>query len=452
MPTTPRHQLTKLQPGLGFTTRRSLELLPVAPIRLTCTMEALLASLAGGSNRDDELRSFKPSMKQVVERLEESIEKITKPTGEPTVEDEDEKTTTDESANGFDVSGNLTDLAPKYVEIAVAPDESSTEAALTASGEVNMQPNDDDIGVAQANPSVKAQVVEGPSSIIVVKMPTKEPVELATTLDDATAVDDADGNLLVSDTNKVAANADVGDIGAVQAARAADSPVAAEQTPCSYGMDTAAGEPEEIDICTVESSGSPVSAIASAVIAKSNNQEASNAQPVHARAAESSAVVKSSATGIEVVAVKQGTPGSPEMALQVSPELMKKDFASPSDYTSSTTPRPKKRTARSPSAGRSGKTIRPIGTLKSAQASGGKSIVEDFPNEPLGGGRAWSPGWIRRIVPRGNGATRKSDKFWFTPVKKLKLRSIKQVEIFMDLISEFDGDEEMTLEAMGGTI
>mmetsp|Transcript_29197 Transcript_29197/g.41324 ORF Transcript_29197/g.41324 Transcript_29197/m.41324 type:complete len:239 (+) Transcript_29197:1841-2557(+) len=52
------------------------------------------------------------------------------------------------------------------------------------------------------------------------------------------------------------------------------------------------------------------------------------------------------------------------------------------------------------------------------------------PDEPLEGG--WPAGWTKRIFQRASGATKGStDRYWYTPVLKKKLRSMAEVKRFI---------------------
>jgi hypothetical protein len=60
------------------------------------------------------------------------------------------------------------------------------------------------------------------------------------------------------------------------------------------------------------------------------------------------------------------------------------------------------------------------------------------PDEPIEGG--WPAGWTKIIVPRKSGA-KAPDKYWYSPIEKLKFRSMVEVERFMAALATCNGDE-----------
>ena len=69
------------------------------------------------------------------------------------------------------------------------------------------------------------------------------------------------------------------------------------------------------------------------------------------------------------------------------------------------------------------------------------------PDDVLEGG--WPDGWIKRVYKRGGGGggsiktAGTTDKYWYTPSKSYKLRSMVQVKKFVKALERFDGDEEL---------
>jgi hypothetical protein len=60
------------------------------------------------------------------------------------------------------------------------------------------------------------------------------------------------------------------------------------------------------------------------------------------------------------------------------------------------------------------------------------------PDEPIEGG--WPAGWTKIIVPRKSGA-KTPDKYWYSPIKQLKFRSLVEVKRFMAALATCNGDE-----------
>lgn len=86
-------------------------------------------------------------------------------------------------------------------------------------------------------------------------------------------------------------------------------------------------------------------------------------------------------------------------------------------------------------------------TLTTVQAS--RPVPVEDPDENIG--RPWPPGWKRRFVPRIASVSRQGgDKYWYTPKIGFEIRSIKQVKLFLELLEKHDGDEQKTMQAMGG--
>ena len=54
----------------------------------------------------------------------------------------------------------------------------------------------------------------------------------------------------------------------------------------------------------------------------------------------------------------------------------------------------------------------------------------------------WPEGWWKIVVQRTSGATKgQTDKYWYTPIQKYKLRSIKEVQRFIKALEYTQGDE-----------
>jgi hypothetical protein len=63
------------------------------------------------------------------------------------------------------------------------------------------------------------------------------------------------------------------------------------------------------------------------------------------------------------------------------------------------------------------------------------------PDEPLEGG--WPDGWLKRIFQRASGATKGStDRYWYSPKKNKKFRSMVEIKRFMAALEEYGGDED----------
>jgi hypothetical protein len=65
------------------------------------------------------------------------------------------------------------------------------------------------------------------------------------------------------------------------------------------------------------------------------------------------------------------------------------------------------------------------------------------PDENLRFGLKWPPGWMRAMSKRRSGATiGKVDKYYFSPLNKFKLRSLREVEVFIQAQQEETGGDE----------
>eukprot|EP00536_Pseudo-nitzschia_multiseries_P003733 jgi/Psemu1/252945/estExt_Genewise1Plus.C_580111 len=65
---------------------------------------------------------------------------------------------------------------------------------------------------------------------------------------------------------------------------------------------------------------------------------------------------------------------------------------------------------------------------------------EGSPDEKIDGG--WPTGWVKRLYARKTGATKgATDRYWYSPKEKIKLRSLVQVKKFMRALEDTNGDE-----------
>jgi Methyl-CpG binding domain len=69
-----------------------------------------------------------------------------------------------------------------------------------------------------------------------------------------------------------------------------------------------------------------------------------------------------------------------------------------------------------------------------------KMIFEGPPDEHINGG--WPEGWMKRTFERKGGATKgQTDRYWYTPKNKYKLRSMAEVARFISALEQRNGDE-----------
>ena len=74
-------------------------------------------------------------------------------------------------------------------------------------------------------------------------------------------------------------------------------------------------------------------------------------------------------------------------------------------------------------------------------------IYSGPPDEELEGG--WPSGWVKMVFRRTKSGI--FDRYYFTPEKKFKLRSLKKVKQFIDILAtRAKGDEEKALAMIGG--
>ena len=75
-------------------------------------------------------------------------------------------------------------------------------------------------------------------------------------------------------------------------------------------------------------------------------------------------------------------------------------------------------------------------------------VWEGLPNEVLEKGD-WPKGWIKQVYQRKNGASMgRKDKYWISPIHKLKFRSMVQVKEFLAMLKNNNGNELKAKQAM----
>lgn len=88
--------------------------------------------------------------------------------------------------------------------------------------------------------------------------------------------------------------------------------------------------------------------------------------------------------------------------------------------------------AKSPGRGRTTQSKAPAESVPSAAKA--KMLSEGPPTESLEGG--WPEGWVKRVYERASGATKGStDKYWYSPINGIKLRSIVEGKILTVILS-----------------
>ncbi|CAJ1955197.1 unnamed protein product [Cylindrotheca closterium] len=93
---------------------------------------------------------------------------------------------------------------------------------------------------------------------------------------------------------------------------------------------------------------------------------------------------------------------------------------------------------KSPGRGRATQSKSPA--QKGPSVTKAKMLSEGPPTEDLEGG--WPEGWVKRVFERASGATKGStDKYWYSPINGIKLRSIMEVRRFMKALEMKKGDE-----------
>mmetsp|Transcript_26402 Transcript_26402/g.56606 ORF Transcript_26402/g.56606 Transcript_26402/m.56606 type:complete len:360 (+) Transcript_26402:32-1111(+) len=102
-----------------------------------------------------------------------------------------------------------------------------------------------------------------------------------------------------------------------------------------------------------------------------------------------------------------------------------------------------------------GKNVRAKGTPpkkgKNVKAKVGRKealpIWTGPPDEKLEGG--WPSGWVKKVFSRKNGASKGStDRYWYSPNDKIKLRSMVQVTKFLKALEKTKGDEKEAKKIM----
>mmetsp|Transcript_33336 Transcript_33336/g.78678 ORF Transcript_33336/g.78678 Transcript_33336/m.78678 type:complete len:346 (-) Transcript_33336:285-1322(-) len=74
-------------------------------------------------------------------------------------------------------------------------------------------------------------------------------------------------------------------------------------------------------------------------------------------------------------------------------------------------------------------------------------VWEGIPDEDIDGG--WPEGWVKRLYARKTGATKgATDRYWYSPKEKIRLRSMVQVKKFMRALEDTKGDESKAKEIM----
>jgi hypothetical protein len=57
--------------------------------------------------------------------------------------------------------------------------------------------------------------------------------------------------------------------------------------------------------------------------------------------------------------------------------------------------------------------------------------------------------WVKKVFARKNGASKgATDRYWYSPKQKFKLRSMVQVRKFLKALAETKGDEKRAKEMM----
>lgn len=83
---------------------------------------------------------------------------------------------------------------------------------------------------------------------------------------------------------------------------------------------------------------------------------------------------------------------------------------------------------------------------KSDSAAGRAKATEVWsgvPDEKLPGYDAWPEGWIKRLFERGSGESKgHTDRYWYSPVKQYKFRSMVEISRFFAAMEKTNHDEE----------
>jgi hypothetical protein len=79
-----------------------------------------------------------------------------------------------------------------------------------------------------------------------------------------------------------------------------------------------------------------------------------------------------------------------------------------------------------------------------------KEVHSGVPTEKLDGG--WPAGWTKKIFERMSGKTAGStDSYWYSPVTKIKMRSIIEVKRFLAALARCGGDETLAWKLVKAT-
>ncbi|KAG7368799.1 adenosine-deaminase (editase) domain containing protein [Nitzschia inconspicua] len=98
-----------------------------------------------------------------------------------------------------------------------------------------------------------------------------------------------------------------------------------------------------------------------------------------------------------------------------------------------------------------------LSTTKKCTAKTQYRDEEVYSGKPKGKimGREWPEGWIMKSFRRRGGATAgRDDHYWYSPINKIKLRSIREVERFLLAMDAHDGNEDLAKKNMNafGTV
>jgi hypothetical protein len=100
---------------------------------------------------------------------------------------------------------------------------------------------------------------------------------------------------------------------------------------------------------------------------------------------------------------------------------------------------PGKKSPKKAVAGGSKKNIKTTGGASMKPA---KEIWSGRPDEVIEGG--WPDGWIKKTFERQSGKTAgTTDSYWYSPIAKIRLRSMKEVTTFLNLLPQCNGDEHL---------
>mmetsp|Transcript_54578 Transcript_54578/g.132543 ORF Transcript_54578/g.132543 Transcript_54578/m.132543 type:complete len:321 (-) Transcript_54578:1173-2135(-) len=105
--------------------------------------------------------------------------------------------------------------------------------------------------------------------------------------------------------------------------------------------------------------------------------------------------------------------------------------------------------AKTPAAKKTAAAKKGKATAAKPKRASGVLAYEGKPDVDIEGG--WPKGWTMKKYTRMSGATKGgTDRYWFTPEKKYKLRSMVQVKKFIDAMKKgkTKGDEEKSLAAI----